>query len=195
MRQQCERGSAAAECQDSLDWEEQRSELIDGLLSASSPSQLAMQEAVNVLLYMAQDDSSASGSGADSPQVRLLLSGSRLCDGLSFQRPVAVLCNSMLFFALARCKCIVPVLCSPVAEPCSNVCCVILLLPMFDMLKPTVLRFTYSRMSSTSLLMLSTSQVHTSATALHYCGCRVCACPFSTSGVSMTKHSPQCAGM
>lgn len=52
-----------------MDWEEQRSELIDGLLSTSSPCQLATQEAVSVLLYMAQDDSSASGSGAESPQV------------------------------------------------------------------------------------------------------------------------------
>lgn len=52
-----------------MDWEEQRSELIDGLLSTSSPCQLAAQEAVSVLLYMAQDDSSASGSGAESPQV------------------------------------------------------------------------------------------------------------------------------
>ena len=51
------------------DWEDQRSELIDGLLSTSSPCQLATQEAVSVLLYMAQDDSSASGSGAESPQV------------------------------------------------------------------------------------------------------------------------------
>ncbi|KAL3137159.1 GATA type transcriptional activator of nitrogen-regulated proteins [Trebouxia sp. C0010 RCD-2024] len=51
-----------------MDWEEQRSELIDGLLSTSSPCQLAAQEAVIVLLYMAQDDSSASGSGAESPQ-------------------------------------------------------------------------------------------------------------------------------
>lgn len=52
-----------------MDWEEQRSELIEGLLSTSSPCQLAAQEAVSVLLYMAQDDSSASGSGAESPQV------------------------------------------------------------------------------------------------------------------------------
>ena len=52
-----------------MDWEEQRSELIDGLLSTSSPCQLAAQEAVSVLLYMAQDDSSVSGSGAESPQV------------------------------------------------------------------------------------------------------------------------------
>lgn len=52
-----------------MDWEEQRSELIDGLLSTSSPCQLATQEAVSVLLFMAQDDSSASGSGAESPQV------------------------------------------------------------------------------------------------------------------------------
>ena len=52
-----------------MNWEEQRSELIDGLLSTSSPCQLATQEAVSVLLYMAQDDSSASGSGAESPQV------------------------------------------------------------------------------------------------------------------------------
>jgi len=51
-----------------LDWEEQRAELIEGLLSSSSPSQLAMQEAVSVLLYMAQDDTSSSGG--DSPQVR-----------------------------------------------------------------------------------------------------------------------------
>jgi len=50
-----------------LDWEEQRTELIEGLLSSSSPSQLAMQEAVSVLLYMAQDDTSSSGG--DSPQV------------------------------------------------------------------------------------------------------------------------------
>ncbi len=50
-----------------MDWEEQRLELIEGLLSSSSPSQLATQEAVSVLLYMAQDD--ASSSGADSPQV------------------------------------------------------------------------------------------------------------------------------
>ena len=49
------------------DWEEQRAELIEGLLSSSSPSQLAMQEAVSVLLYMAQDDTSSSGG--DSPQV------------------------------------------------------------------------------------------------------------------------------
>ncbi|KAL0054329.1 hypothetical protein WJX82_007210 [Trebouxia sp. C0006] len=49
-----------------LDWEEQRAELIEGLLSSSSPSQLAMQEAVSVLLYMAQDDTSSSGG--DSPQ-------------------------------------------------------------------------------------------------------------------------------
>ena len=62
-----------------MDWEEQRSELIDGLLSASSPCQLAMQEAVGVLLYMAQDDHSASGSGADSPQVSLCLRRFRLC--------------------------------------------------------------------------------------------------------------------
>jgi len=48
-----------------LDWEEQRAELIEGLLSSSSPSQLAMQEAVSVLLYMAQDDTSSSGG--DSP--------------------------------------------------------------------------------------------------------------------------------
>lgn len=58
-----------AESQVDMDWEEQRSELIDGLLSTSSPCQLAAQEAVSVLLYMAQDDSSASGSGAESPQV------------------------------------------------------------------------------------------------------------------------------
>lgn len=50
-----------------MDWEEQRLELIEGLLSSSSPSQLAMQEAVSVLLYMAQDDTSSSGG--DSPQV------------------------------------------------------------------------------------------------------------------------------
>ncbi len=50
-----------------MDWEEQRAELIEGLLSSSSPSQLAMQEAVSVLLYMAQDDTSSSGG--DSPQV------------------------------------------------------------------------------------------------------------------------------
>jgi hypothetical protein len=37
------------------------------MLSSSSPSQLAMQEAVSVLLYMAQDDTSSSGG--DSPQV------------------------------------------------------------------------------------------------------------------------------
>ena len=49
------------------DWEEQRAELIEGLLSSNSPSQLAMQEAVGVLLYMAQDDTSSSGG--DSPQV------------------------------------------------------------------------------------------------------------------------------
>ncbi|KAL0038264.1 hypothetical protein WJX79_010729 [Trebouxia sp. C0005] len=49
-----------------LGWEEQRAELIEGLLSSSSPSQLAMQEAVSVLLYMAQDDTSSSGG--DSPQ-------------------------------------------------------------------------------------------------------------------------------
>ncbi|DBA92772.1 TPA: GATA type transcriptional activator of nitrogen-regulated proteins, variant 2 [Trebouxia sp. C0004] len=49
-----------------LDWEEQRAELIEGLLSSSSPSHLAMQEAVSVLLYMAQDDTSSSGG--DSPQ-------------------------------------------------------------------------------------------------------------------------------
>lgn len=49
-----------------MDWEEQRLELIEGLLSSSSPSQLAMQEAVSVLLYMAQDDTSSSGG--DSPQ-------------------------------------------------------------------------------------------------------------------------------
>lgn len=52
-----------------MDLEEQRSELIDGLLSTSSPCQLATQEAVSVLLFMAQDDSSACGSGAESPQV------------------------------------------------------------------------------------------------------------------------------
>ena len=50
-----------------MDWEEQRLELIEGLLSRPSPSQPSMQEAVSVLLYMAQDDSSSSGG--DSPQV------------------------------------------------------------------------------------------------------------------------------
>ena len=50
-----------------MDWEEQRLELIEGLLARPSPSQPSLQEAVSVLLYMAQDD--ASSSGGDSPQV------------------------------------------------------------------------------------------------------------------------------
>lgn len=49
-----------------MDWEEQRLELIEGLLARTSPSQPSLQEAVSVLLYMAQDD--ASSSGIDSPQ-------------------------------------------------------------------------------------------------------------------------------
>lgn len=73
------RGYAFAGVEVDMDWEEQRSELIDGLLSTSSPCQLAMQEAVSVLLYMAQDDSSASGSGADSPQVTFCLNSFDCC--------------------------------------------------------------------------------------------------------------------
>ena len=54
-----------------MDWEEQRLELIEGLLARPSPSQPSLQEAVSVLLYMAQDD--ASSSGGDSPQVQYTL--------------------------------------------------------------------------------------------------------------------------